>query len=181
MFWKMVTVLHKLITSKKCFFKNTRLSSILSQWKSDLSQFPQSSWRSWLAVNILKSWRQESKLVGHKRVIWILVVQEVIQGWHCFKLFVKKTFKQWELLKGQRHNRFYQIVFWFVLFQAQTQHQPWWKANFFIREPVLFGTWDGVFTSCMINIFGVVIFLRTGWMVVSTLVEECQLRILVDV
>lgn len=49
--------------------------------------------------------------------------------------------------------------------QAQTQHQPWWKANFFIREPVLFGTWDGVFTSCMINIFGVVIFLRTGWMV----------------
>lgn len=49
--------------------------------------------------------------------------------------------------------------------QAQSQQQPWWKANFFIREPVLFGTWDGVFTSCMINIFGVVIFLRTGWMV----------------
>ncbi|UYV66302.1 SLC12A8 [Cordylochernes scorpioides] len=23
----------------------------------------------------------------------------------------------------------------------------WWKANFFVREPVLFGTWDGVFTS----------------------------------
>ena len=46
--------------------------------------------------------------------------------------------------------------------------KPWWKANFFISEPVLFGTWDGVFTSCMINIFGVVIFLRTGWMVVST-------------
>ncbi|KXJ09588.1 Solute carrier family 12 member 8, partial [Exaiptasia diaphana] len=43
--------------------------------------------------------------------------------------------------------------------------QPWWKANFFIREPVLFGTWDGVFTSCVLNIFGVVIFLRTGWMV----------------
>ncbi|EDV23497.1 uncharacterized protein TRIADDRAFT_27374, partial [Trichoplax adhaerens] len=43
--------------------------------------------------------------------------------------------------------------------------QPWWKANFFVREPALFGTWDGVFTSCMINIFGVVIFLRTGWMV----------------
>lgn len=43
--------------------------------------------------------------------------------------------------------------------------KPWWKANFFVREPVLFGTWDGVFTSCMLNIFGVVIFLRTGWMV----------------
>ena len=43
--------------------------------------------------------------------------------------------------------------------------KPWWKANFFISEPVLFGIWDGVFTSCMISIFGVVIFLRTGWMV----------------
>ena len=21
--------------------------------------------------------------------------------------------------------------------------KPWWKANFFVREPVLFGTWDG--------------------------------------
>lgn len=45
--------------------------------------------------------------------------------------------------------------------------KPWWMSTFFITEPVLFGTWDGVFTSCMINIFGVVIFLRTGWMVVS--------------
>uniref|UniRef100_H2ZMB6 Amino acid permease/ SLC12A domain-containing protein n=1 Tax=Ciona savignyi TaxID=51511 RepID=H2ZMB6_CIOSA len=34
-----------------------------------------------------------------------------------------------------------------------------------VIEPVLFGTWDGVFTSCLINIFGVVLFLRTGWMV----------------
>lgn len=47
----------------------------------------------------------------------------------------------------------------------QVSQKPWWKANFFVREPVLFGTWDGVFTSCMLNIFGVVIFLRTGWMV----------------
>ncbi|XP_013418011.1 solute carrier family 12 member 8 isoform X2 [Lingula anatina] len=43
--------------------------------------------------------------------------------------------------------------------------KPWWKLNFFISEPVLFGPWDGVFTSCMINIFGIIIFLRTGWMV----------------
>ncbi|XP_006822602.1 solute carrier family 12 member 8-like [Saccoglossus kowalevskii] len=49
--------------------------------------------------------------------------------------------------------------------QDTSSQKPWWKANFFIKEPVLFGTWDGVFTSCMINIFGVVIFLRTGWMV----------------
>ncbi|WAR17155.1 S12A8-like protein [Mya arenaria] len=31
----------------------------------------------------------------------------------------------------------------------------WWKSNFFISVPVLFGTWDGVFTSCMINLLGV--------------------------
>ncbi|XP_045780275.1 solute carrier family 12 member 8 [Maniola jurtina] len=42
---------------------------------------------------------------------------------------------------------------------------PWWKSNFFISQPVLFGTWDGVFTSCLINIFGVIVFLRSGWMV----------------
>uniref|UniRef100_UPI00358EE4CA solute carrier family 12 member 8-like isoform X3 n=1 Tax=Myxine glutinosa TaxID=7769 RepID=UPI00358EE4CA len=56
------------------------------------------------------------------------------------------------------------------LFYEETQAQetettPWWQSQFFVREPVLFGTWDGVFTSCLINIFGVVIFLRTGWMV----------------
>ena len=43
--------------------------------------------------------------------------------------------------------------------------KPWWKTQFFVIEPVLFGTWDGVFTSCLINIFGIVLFLRTGWMV----------------
>jgi potassium/chloride transporter 8 len=43
--------------------------------------------------------------------------------------------------------------------------QPWWKSQFFISQPVLFGTWDGVFTSCLINIFGVIVFLRSGWMV----------------
>lgn len=25
----------------------------------------------------------------------------------------------------------------------QVSQKPWWKANFFVREPVLFGTWDG--------------------------------------
>lgn len=42
---------------------------------------------------------------------------------------------------------------------------PWWKSNFFISQPVLFSTWDGVFTSCLINIFGVIVFLRSGWLV----------------
>ncbi|XP_073087603.1 solute carrier family 12 member 8 isoform X3 [Manis javanica] len=51
---------------------------------------------------------------------------------------------------------------------ALAQRQPWWKSPLFVWEPVLFGTWDGVFTSCMINIFGVVLFLRTGWLVGNT-------------
>uniref|UniRef100_A0A8C5F3A4 Solute carrier family 12 member 8 n=1 Tax=Gadus morhua TaxID=8049 RepID=A0A8C5F3A4_GADMO len=46
--------------------------------------------------------------------------------------------------------------------------QPWWKVQVFVWEPVLFGTWDGVFTTCMINIFGVVLFLRTGYLVGNT-------------
>lgn len=40
-----------------------------------------------------------------------------------------------------------------------------WRTNFFISQPVLFGTWDGVYTSCLINIFGVIVFLRSGWIV----------------
>lgn len=51
---------------------------------------------------------------------------------------------------------------------ALARSQPWWKIQLFMWEPVLFGTWDGVFTSCMINIFGVVLFLRTGWLVGNT-------------
>lgn len=49
----------------------------------------------------------------------------------------------------------------------QPCRQPWWRIKLFVWEPVLFGTWDGVFTTCMINIFGVVLFLRTGYLVVS--------------
>ncbi|KAM8855548.1 solute carrier family 12 member 8 isoform 2-T2 [Spinachia spinachia] len=50
----------------------------------------------------------------------------------------------------------------------QPLHQPWWRIKLFVWEPVLFGTWDGVFTTCMINIFGVVLFLRTGYLVGNT-------------
>lgn len=57
-----------------------------------------------------------------------------------------------------QHNELYR--------EEQTlQQNPWWKTNFFISQPVLFGTWDGVFTSCLINILSVVIFLRMGWIV----------------
>ncbi|XP_012256165.2 solute carrier family 12 member 8 [Athalia rosae] len=51
------------------------------------------------------------------------------------------------------------------LFAQEHNSDPWWKSNFFISQPVLFGTWDGVFTSCLINIFGVIVFLRSGWIV----------------
>uniref|UniRef100_UPI003AB00ED6 solute carrier family 12 member 8 n=1 Tax=Centroberyx gerrardi TaxID=166262 RepID=UPI003AB00ED6 len=50
----------------------------------------------------------------------------------------------------------------------QRPSQPWWRVKLFVWEPVLFGTWDGVFTTCMINIFGVVLFLRTGYLVGNT-------------
>lgn len=33
------------------------------------------------------------------------------------------------------------------------------------KERTKFGTWDGVFTSCLLNIFGVIMFLRVGWVV----------------
>ncbi|KAK7870096.1 hypothetical protein R5R35_011077 [Gryllus longicercus] len=51
------------------------------------------------------------------------------------------------------------------LYTEEQGDRPWWKSNFFISEPVLFGQWDGVFTSCLINIFGVIVFLRSGWIV----------------
>ncbi|XP_012270341.1 solute carrier family 12 member 8 [Orussus abietinus] len=51
------------------------------------------------------------------------------------------------------------------LFAQEYNSDPWWKSNFFVSQPVLFGTWDGVFTSCLINIFGVIVFLRSGWIV----------------
>ena len=52
----------------------------------------------------------------------------------------------------------------FFLMQG-SKAQPWWLSHFLVSERVLFGTWDGVFTSCLINIFGVIVFLRSGWIV----------------
>lgn len=51
------------------------------------------------------------------------------------------------------------------IFAGEQGDKPWWKTNFFISQPVLFGVWDGVFTSCLINVFGVIVFLRSGWIV----------------
>ncbi|NXR02519.1 S12A8 protein, partial [Sagittarius serpentarius] len=72
-------------------------------------------------------------------------------------------------LNGARSEGYVQELFHQEAQQvSQTQTKPWWKIQLFVWEPVLFGTWDGVFTSCMINIFGVVLFLRTGWLVGNT-------------
>ena len=55
---------------------------------------------------------------------------------------------------------------WFYTEEASSKTMvgsaPWWTSHFFLFEPRLFGTWDGVFTSCLLNIFGVIIFIRTG-------------------
>lgn len=61
------------------------------------------------------------------------------------------------------------------LFQNE---EPWWKTQFFISEPVLFGMWDGVFTSCLINIFGVIVFLRSGWIVAQAGILNAVLIVL---
>uniref|UniRef100_V9KDV4 Solute carrier family 12 member 8 n=2 Tax=Callorhinchus milii TaxID=7868 RepID=V9KDV4_CALMI len=69
---------------------------------------------------------------------------------------------------GSQNVRHVQELFHEDAQVSQSQVKPWWKVQIFVWEPVLFGTWDGVFTSCMINIFGVVLFLRTGWLVGNT-------------
>ncbi|VDO47723.1 unnamed protein product [Haemonchus placei] len=54
------------------------------------------------------------------------------------------------------------------LYAHETREQenvPWWQRNFLLNQPVLFGTWDGVFTTVMVNIFGIIVFLRMGWIV----------------
>jgi len=56
-----------------------------------------------------------------------------------------------------------------------------WRSNFFISQPVLFGTWDGVFTSCLINVFGVIVFLRSGWIVAQAGIINAVLIIFVTV
>uniref|UniRef100_A0A2K6VJE1 AA_permease domain-containing protein n=1 Tax=Onchocerca volvulus TaxID=6282 RepID=A0A2K6VJE1_ONCVO len=58
-------------------------------------------------------------------------------------------------------------------------NEPWWQKNFFISRPLLFGTWDGVFTTVLVNIFGVIVFLRMGWIVgISGIVSAVVLLII---
>eukprot|EP00095_Tigriopus_kingsejongensis_P004088 maker-scaffold764_size101305-snap-gene-0.22 protein:Tk04088 transcript:maker-scaffold764_size101305-snap-gene-0.22-mRNA-1 annotation:"solute carrier family 12 member 8" len=58
---------------------------------------------------------------------------------------------------------------------------PWWMSHFLVSERVLFGTWDGVFTSCLINIFGVIVFLRSGWIVAEAGIGHAALIVLAAV
>ncbi|VDO51227.1 unnamed protein product [Onchocerca flexuosa] len=53
------------------------------------------------------------------------------------------------------------------------------NRNFLISRPLLFGTWDGVFTTVLVNIFGVIVFLRMGWIVgISGIVNAVILLII---
>ncbi|KAG1670089.1 Solute carrier family 12 member 8 [Nymphon striatum] len=65
--------------------------------------------------------------------------------------------------------------------QLSSESKPWWKTKLLLSEPILFGTWDGVFTSCFINIFGVIIFMRTGWMVGEAGIGLSVLIVLISV
>ena len=55
----------------------------------------------------------------------------------------------------------------FMIKFGQIEEKPFWTAKFFVTEPTLFGTWDGVYTSCLIHLFGIITLLRAGWIVVS--------------
>lgn len=51
---------------------------------------------------------------------------------------------------------------------ANSSSMNWLRANFLLADQrCLFGTWDGVFTTIVINVFGILIFMRAGWMVAN--------------
>ncbi|KAI1703505.1 amino acid permease domain-containing protein [Ditylenchus destructor] len=50
-------------------------------------------------------------------------------------------------------------------FNANAQDGPWWQKNFLLQQPTLVNAWNGVFPTVIVNIFGIVIFLRMGWVV----------------
>lgn len=56
----------------------------------------------------------------------------------------------------------------------------WLRDNFFLADKrVLFGTWNGVFTSIILNIFGVLIYLRAGWMVANAGLLQTMLVVVI--
>lgn len=49
--------------------------------------------------------------------------------------------------------------------EAAAQGKPIPPVPIETMQRHLFGTWDGVFATCILNLFGIVVFLRLGWMV----------------
>lgn len=64
--------------------------------------------------------------------------------------------------------------------QEVNEAAPWWQKNLLnLNQPVLFGTWDGVFTTVMVNIFGIIVFLRMGWIVGTAGVADSILLLII--
>lgn len=63
--------------------------------------------------------------------------------------------------------------------QEINEATPWWQRNLLMNQPVLFGTWDGVFTTVMVNIFGIIVFLRMGWIVGTAGVADSILLLII--
>lgn len=63
--------------------------------------------------------------------------------------------------------------------QLRNDDGPWWQRNFLFSKPALFGTWDGVFTTVLVNIFGVIVFLRMGWIVGTAGIANAVLLLII--
>ena len=50
-----------------------------------------------------------------------------------------------------------------------------------VPKPVKFGMWDGVFARCLLNIFGVIMFLRVPWLVAYAGLYQTVLIMLISV
>uniref|UniRef100_A0A5S6QZ04 Solute carrier family 12 member 9 n=1 Tax=Trichuris muris TaxID=70415 RepID=A0A5S6QZ04_TRIMR len=61
--------------------------------------------------------------------------------------------------------------------EEQSDRASWLSALFYGRQHG-FGTWDGVFTTVVINTFGITVFLRSGWLVANAGVGEAMLILL---
>uniref|UniRef100_A0A914I9P7 Amino acid permease/ SLC12A domain-containing protein n=1 Tax=Globodera rostochiensis TaxID=31243 RepID=A0A914I9P7_GLORO len=48
---------------------------------------------------------------------------------------------------------------------AAGEETPWWQRNFLLQQPTLVNAWNAVFPTVVVNIFGIVLFLRMGWIV----------------
>uniref|UniRef100_A0A8R1I2W2 AA_permease domain-containing protein n=1 Tax=Caenorhabditis japonica TaxID=281687 RepID=A0A8R1I2W2_CAEJA len=52
-----------------------------------------------------------------------------------------------------------------IFSSGESTGAPWWQRTILTKDKALFGTWDGVFATVMVNIFGIIVFLRLGWIV----------------